>query len=114
MNVAVRNAYKPVIADQAHKELGDAGKQETDMNMKKSVEEVVSQEISAAGGFASEAMNAAQRLKEQAREVARAAPRKVGEAVRKVSVFADDNTAIIAVAAFGAGLLAGFLVSRKR
>ena len=85
------------------------------MNMKKqSVEDVVSQEISAAEGLASEAMHAARRLKEQAREVARAAPRKVGEAVRKVSVFADDNTAIIAVAAFGAGLLAGFLVSRKR
>ena len=41
------------------------------------------------------------------------ARKKVGIATERVTTYADDNTAIVTVAAFGVGLLVGFLVSRK-
>ena len=55
----------------------------------------------------------AQKLGETARAYAEEARRRFGKAAGRMSDYADDNTALIAVAAFGVGLLAGYLVSRE-
>jgi ElaB/YqjD/DUF883 family membrane-anchored ribosome-binding protein len=49
----------------------------------------------------------------RAREMAGAARRNIGKAAGRVSDYADDNTAIVAVAAFGVGILVGHLVTRE-
>lgn len=38
---------------------------------------------------------------------------RASKAVGRVSDYADDNTALVTVAAFGAGLLLGYLVTRR-
>jgi len=43
----------------------------------------------------------------------RTARRNLGKAAGKVSEYADDNTAMVAIAAFGVGLLVGHLVTRE-
>jgi len=52
-------------------------------------------------------------LSDRAREIADAARRNLGQAAGKVSDYADDNTAMVAIAAFGVGLLVGHLVTRE-
>jgi ElaB/YqjD/DUF883 family membrane-anchored ribosome-binding protein len=52
-------------------------------------------------------------LSDRAREIGDAARRNLGKAAGKVSDYADDNTAMVAVAAFGVGLLVGHLVTRE-
>ncbi|MBK9064505.1 MAG: hypothetical protein IPL89_15135 [Acidobacteria bacterium] len=52
-------------------------------------------------------------LSGRAREIADAARRNLGQAAGKVSDYADDNTAMVAIAAFGVGLLVGHLVTRE-
>jgi ElaB/YqjD/DUF883 family membrane-anchored ribosome-binding protein len=52
-------------------------------------------------------------LGDRAREVAGAARRNLGKAAGRVSSYADDNTAIVAVAAFAVGILVGHLVTRE-
>ncbi len=59
------------------------------------------------------AKDAAANMSDRAREIAGAARRNIGKAAGKVSDYADDNTAIVAVAAFGVGLLVGHLVTRE-
>jgi ElaB/YqjD/DUF883 family membrane-anchored ribosome-binding protein len=49
----------------------------------------------------------------RAREMADSARRNLGKAAGKVSDYADQNTAIVAAAAFGVGLLVGHLVTRE-
>jgi len=48
-----------------------------------------------------------------AREYLESARKKAGKAAERVTAYADDNTALVAVAAFGIGLLVGHLVTRK-
>ncbi|HEY3351010.1 MAG TPA: hypothetical protein VGM13_14625 [Thermoanaerobaculia bacterium] len=45
--------------------------------------------------------------------MADSARRNLGKAAGKVSDYADQNTAIVAAAAFGVGLLVGHLVTRE-
>jgi hypothetical protein len=47
------------------------------------------------------------------KDFAGAARRNLGKATERVTAYADDNTALVAVTAFGVGLLVGHLVSRE-
>ena len=59
------------------------------------------------------AKEAAADIRGRASEIAGAARRNIGKAAGKVSDYADNNTAIVALAAFGTGLLVGHLVTRE-
>ena len=78
-------------------------------SVKKGFEDAISH-----GRTAAEKLGAdAQGVAEGAREYLDSARKKAGRAAERVTVYADDNTALVAVAAFGIGLLVGHLVTRK-
>ncbi len=111
----MENLYSPATVDQARKTVRDAEKLGSEV--KRDFEAAVSRGKDAAQDVQEEAKGAARdaagNLTGRAREIADAARRNIGKAAGKVSVYADDNTAIVAVAAFGAGLLVGHLVTRE-
>jgi ElaB/YqjD/DUF883 family membrane-anchored ribosome-binding protein len=103
--------YSPATADQARKTGKDAQKLGSDV--KRDFNDAVAGGKDAASGLTDEAKDAAASLSERAREIADAARRNLGRAAGKVSDYADSNTALVAVAAFGVGLLVGHLVTRE-
>jgi ElaB/YqjD/DUF883 family membrane-anchored ribosome-binding protein len=105
------NFYSPATAEQARKTARDAQKLASDV--KKDLDEAVSAGGAAARGFADDARSAAGRLQDRAREYSNAARKNLDKAAERVTVYADDNTALVAVAAFGVGLLVGHLVTRE-
>jgi len=111
----MENLYSPATADQARKTTRDA--ERLGSEVKKDLDAAVSRGKDAARDATDEArgaaMDAAGNLSGRAREIADAARRHIGKAAGKVSEYADDNTAIVAVAAFGTGLLVGHLVTRE-
>jgi len=107
----MENLYSPTTADQARQTAKEA--QTLGSDVKRDFQDAVARGKEAAGGLADDAKGAAWRGSARAREIADAARRNLGEAAGKVSAYADDNTALVAVAAFGVGLLVGHLVSRE-
>lgn len=107
----MENIYSPVVEDQARKTAREA--QKLGKEVKKDFEDAVSRGKDAASGFTDDARDAARNLSDRAREYSDAARRNFGKAAERVTTYADDNTAIVAVAAFGVGLLVGFLVARE-
>ncbi len=111
----MENLYSPATADQARKTARDA--ERLGSEVKKDLDAAVSRGKDAARDATDEARGAAKdaagNLSGRAREIADAARRNIGKAAGKVSEYADDNTAIVAVAAFGTGLLVGHLVTRE-
>ena len=87
--------------------------QKLGQEVKKDFNEAVWRGKEAARSFAEEIKDTGRPVAERAREVADAARRNFGKATEKVRAYADDNTALVAVAAFGVGLLVGHLVSRE-
>ena len=107
----MENTLNPTTADQAYKTAKDA--QKFGSEVKKDFGDAVSRGKDAAGSLASDAAEQARKLSGRARDYADSARRNLGKAAGKVSGYADDNTAIVAVAAFGVGLLAGYLLTRE-
>lgn len=107
----MENLYSPATADQANKTAKDA--QKLGAEVKKDFSEAVSRGKDAAKSLADEMKETGWPVSERAREVADAARRNLGKATERVTAYADDNTALVAVAAFGIGLLVGHLVSRE-
>jgi ElaB/YqjD/DUF883 family membrane-anchored ribosome-binding protein len=107
----MENLYSPATADQAQKTAKEAQRLGTEV--KKDFNDAVGRGKDAAKSIADEMKDAGWPVAERAREAAEAARRHLGKATEKVSAYADDNTALVAVAAFGVGLLVGHLVSRE-
>jgi ElaB/YqjD/DUF883 family membrane-anchored ribosome-binding protein len=105
------NFYSPATADQARKTAREAQKLGSDV--KKDFDEAVARGKDAASGLKGEAGDAGRNLSERARELSDSARRNLGKAAGKMSDYADANTALVAVAAFGVGLLVGHLVTRE-
>jgi ElaB/YqjD/DUF883 family membrane-anchored ribosome-binding protein len=89
-------------------------------DVKNDLADAVSRGRDIAGNFASEGREAADELSKRGRAAAENARADVKEgrdrlskAAERVSGYADDNTALVAVGAFGVGLLVGFLVNRR-
>jgi len=99
--------YSQAVEDQAKKIARDA--QKLGEEVKKNFDDAVSRGKEAVGEFGSDAQDVADR----AREYMRSARKNVGKAADRVTTYADDNTALVAVAAFGIGLLVGHLITRK-
>lgn len=115
----MENLYSPATADQARKTAREAEKLGTEVKRdfesavsrgKDSVKDSVQELGDDAKGAAKDAAGT---MSDRAREIADAARRNIGKAAGKVSAYADDNTAVVAVAAFGVGLLVGHLVTRE-
>jgi hypothetical protein len=107
----MENLYSPVTADQARKTASDA--ERLGSEVKKDFESAVGRVKSVADDAKDAARDAAGNLTGRAREMADSARRNLGKAAGKVSDYADENTAMVAVAAFGVGLLVGHLVTRE-
>jgi ElaB/YqjD/DUF883 family membrane-anchored ribosome-binding protein len=103
----MENIYSPAVEDQARKTAREA--QKLGKEVKKDFDDAVSRGKEAAEGFGFDAQGVADR----ARDYMDSARQKVGKAAERVTTYADDNTALVAVAAFGVGLLLGYLVTRE-
>ena len=103
----MENIYSPAVEDQAKKTAREA--QKLGKEVKKNFDDAVSRGKEAAEEFGFDAQGVANR----ARDYMESARKKVGNAAERVTTYADDNTALVAVAAFGVGLLVGHLVTRE-
>ncbi|MGZ6970443.1 MAG: hypothetical protein ACXVID_02125 [Thermoanaerobaculia bacterium] len=103
----MENTYSPAVEDQARKTAREA--QKLGKEVKKDFDDAVSRGKEAAEGFGFDAQGIADR----ARDYMDSARQKVGKAAERVTTYADDNTILVAVAAFGVGLLLGYLVTRE-
>lgn len=103
----MENIYSPEVEDQAKKTAREA--QKLGKDVKKNFDDAVSRGKEAAEEFGFDAQGVADR----ARDYVASARKKAGKAAERVTTYADDNTALVAVAAFGAGLLVGYLVTRE-
>jgi ElaB/YqjD/DUF883 family membrane-anchored ribosome-binding protein len=107
----MENLYSPSTADQAQKTAKDA--QKLGQEAKRDFEDAVGRGKDAARNLADEMKETGWIASGRAREAAEKAKRNLGAAAEKMTAYADDNTALVAVAAFGIGLLVGHLVSRE-
>jgi ElaB/YqjD/DUF883 family membrane-anchored ribosome-binding protein len=64
--------------------------------------------------LASDARSAAGDLSGRAKEALSEGRERASKAVSRVSDYADENTALVALGAFAAGLLVGYLATRRR
>jgi ElaB/YqjD/DUF883 family membrane-anchored ribosome-binding protein len=107
----MENIYSPTTADQARKTAREAQKLGSDV--KQDFDDAVSRGKDAARAFVDEAGAQARPFADRAREVADETRRRFSKAAGAMSTYADENTAIVAVAAFAVGLLTGYLVARE-
>lgn len=114
----MESTFRPSVPETVKSAGRDA--QRLGQEVKNDVAEVVSRGRDMARDFAAEASKAADDLSQQRRAVAektrgylREGRDRVSKASDRVSVYADENTAIVAAAAFGAGLLLGYLATRR-
>lgn len=105
------NFYSPATADQARKTARETQKLGSDV--KGDFADAISGAKGAARGVTDDARDAVRSLPDRARDLSDAARRNLGKAAGKVSDYADANTAVVAAAAFGVGLLVGHLVTRE-
>ncbi len=108
----MENFTSPATADQARKTAREAQKLGSDV--KADFDDAVQRGRDSAERLANEARSAVWPGSERARAAARAAGRNLGRAAGKVSDYADENTALVAAAAFGIGLVVGHFVTRDR
>jgi ElaB/YqjD/DUF883 family membrane-anchored ribosome-binding protein len=103
----MENTYSPAVEDQARKTAREA--QKLGKEVKRDFDDAVSRGKEAAEGFGFDVQGVADRT----RDYMDSARQRVGKAAERVTTYADDNTALVAVAAFGVGLLLGYLVTRE-
>ena len=101
--------------DAARKAAKDA--QRIGRELKSDFDEAVSRGKDAAKDLGDEVRGAAEDAAGSGRDVARdyleRGKRRMSQTAERVSVYADDNTAVVAVGAFAAGILVGYLASRR-
>jgi len=105
------NLYSSATADQARKTAEEA--QKLGSSVKNDFENAVKRGKDAVAGVTQDTKDAAANLSDRARGLADGARRNLGKTAGKVSDYADANTALVTVAAFGIGLLVGYLVARE-
>ncbi len=108
----MENLYTPSTSDTSpQKVVRDAQRLAADA--RDDLDDAVRRGKDAARDVAEDVKGAGRAGKERVRELADAARRNLDRAAGRVSAYADENTALVAVAAFGVGLLVGHLVSRE-
>lgn len=114
----MENSLSPAVPEAVRLAAKDA--QRLGKDVKRDIQDLVSHGKDAAGDVASEAEGAVEDLSGRGRNVAERARGYVEESresvsrvAGRVSDYADRNTALVAVASFGVGLLVGFVASRR-
>ena len=108
----MESVFSPAVTDSIKGAARDA--QKLGQDVKGEYEDAVSRGRDIASQLASDARTAAGELSERASEALLEGRDRASKAVGRMSDYADDNTALVTVAAFGAGLLLGYLVTRRR
>jgi ElaB/YqjD/DUF883 family membrane-anchored ribosome-binding protein len=103
----MNKTYGTVLEEQVQKTVREA--QSLGDDLRKDFDEAVSRGKETAGQIGADAQDVADRT----RDYVESARKKVGRAADRVSTYADDNTALVAIAAFGIGLLVGSLLNRR-
>ncbi len=106
------NVFSPAVSDSAKNAAQDARKLGQDV--KSELRDAVSRGHGIADHLAAGARTAAGELSDKAKEALAEGRNRASKAVGRVSDYADENTALVALAAFGVGLLVGALVARRR
>ncbi len=107
LNPSAQDAVRRVANDA--RKIGTEFKSDFDRAVGKSKDSVAGLGESLRG--AAEAVAASGR--ELGEEYLKRGQRQVSRTSERVSAYADDNTAAVTIGAFGAGLLVGYLVSRR-
>lgn len=108
----METVFSPAVTDSVKSAAKDA--QKLGQDVKGEFKDAVSRGRGIADHLASDARTAAEELSARAKETLLEGRNRASKAVGRVSDYADDNTAVVTVAAFGAGLLLGYLVTRRR
>ena len=106
------NVFSPAVTDSVKSAAKDA--QKLGQDVKSEFKDAVSRGRDIADHLASDARTAAGELSDRAKEALAEGRNRASKAVGRVSDYADENTALVALAAFGVGLLVGALVARRR
>ena len=107
----MENVFSPAVTDSVESAAKDS--QKLGQDVKGELNAAVSRGRDIAEHLASVARTAAVELSERAKEALSEGRNRASKAVGRVSDYADDNTALVALAAFGAGLLVGYLTTRR-
>ncbi|MBK9089890.1 MAG: hypothetical protein IPL90_12910 [Holophagales bacterium] len=107
----METVFSPAVTDSVRSATKDA--QKLGQDVKGEFKDAVSRGRDIAGHFATDARTAADELSERAKETLLEGRNRASKAVGRVSDYADNNTALVTVAAFGAGMLLGYLVTRR-
>lgn len=108
----METVFSPAVTDSVKVAARDA--QKLGQDVKGEFKDAVARGRGIADHFATDARTAAGELSERASEVLSEGRDRASKAVGRVTTYADDNTALVTVAAFGAGLLLGYLVTRHK
>ena len=108
----MENVFSPAVTDSVKSAAKDA--QKLGQDVKSEFKDAVSRGRGIADHLASDARTAADELSGRAKEALSEGRNRASRAVGRVSDYADENTALVVLAAFGAGLLVGALVARRR
>jgi ElaB/YqjD/DUF883 family membrane-anchored ribosome-binding protein len=108
----MNNVFSPAVTDSVKSAARDA--QKLGQDVKSELKDAVSRGHGIADHLASDARTAAGELSDRAKEALAEGRNRASRAVGRVSDYADENTALVALAAFGVGLLVGALVARRR
>jgi hypothetical protein len=103
----MENNFSSGVEEQARNTARTA--QKLGNEVKRDFDDAVSRGKAAAEGLGFDT----QKVADRARDYVESTRKKVGKAAERVTTYADDNTALVAVAAFGVGLLVGHLVTRE-
>lgn len=106
------NVFSPAVSDSVKNAAQDARKLGQDV--KSELRDAVSRGHGIADHLAAGARTAAGELSDKAKEALAEGRNRASKAVGRVSDYADENTALVALGAFGVGLLVGALVARRR
>jgi ElaB/YqjD/DUF883 family membrane-anchored ribosome-binding protein len=107
----MENVISPAIRDSVKSSAKDA--QKLGQDVRAEFGDAVSRGRDIASHLASDARAAAEEVSGHAKEALSEGRDRASKAVNRVSAYADDHTALVALAAFGAGMLLGFLVTRR-
>ena len=108
----MESVFSPAVTDSVKAAARDA--QKLGQDVKGEVKDAVSRGRGIADHLASDARTAADELSERAKEAVSEGRNRASRAVVRVSDYADENTALVALGAFGVGLLVGYLATRRR
>ena len=111
----MESILNPTVQDAARKAANDA--QKIGKEVKTDFDRAVGKSKDAAADLGKHLRGAAEAAAASGRDLAdeylESGQRRLSRTTERVSAYADDNTAVVTIGAFSAGLLVGYLVTRR-